>query len=100
MTNTTAGAGRANPGCSTRGTTKRCEAPTHEVDHDAPRIFGTVAYVGCGKPATWLVETSRGTEWHACESHATDALLYGSGEVTDADGERGFLDEERGLVSA
>jgi hypothetical protein len=64
-------------------TTKRCEAPTSEVDDCAPRIFGTVAHVTCGKPAEWFVETDRG-DWHACESCARDALLYTHDTVIDA----------------
>lgn len=68
-------------------TTKRCEAPTSEVDDCAPRIFGTTAYVACGKPAAWTVETDR-HDVDMCERHATDALLYeGARSVTDADGE-------------
>lgn len=68
-------------------TTRRCEAPTSEIDHDAPSIFGTTAYVQCGKPAAWFVETDR-HDLDMCERHATDALLYeGARSVTDADGE-------------
>lgn len=81
--------------------TKRCEASTSEVDHDAPRVFGTVAYVACGKPVAWFVETERGREYHACEQHAWDALLYNGSDVSDLDGNEATLCEEQGLrVSA
>lgn len=80
-------------------TTKRCEAPTNEIDHDARPIFGTVAYLACGKPAAWLVEGRRG-EWHACESCATDALLYGKGPVSDENGDSVVLNDDQEIVVA
>lgn len=64
--------------------TKRCQMPTSEVDHDAPRIFGTTAYVACAEPAAWVVGYD---EVPACERCAREALLYGGHEVADADGE-------------
>lgn len=70
-------------------TTKRCEAPTSEVDDCAPRIFGTVAYVTCGKAAAWSVETDRGDEYDACEHHAWEALSFNEARrVEDANGEQ------------
>lgn len=79
-------------------TTKRCEAPTSEVDDCAPRIFGTIATVPCGKPAAWFVETDRGDEYDACESCAIDALLYQEPKrVADSDGNDAELDEEQCL---
>lgn len=75
----------------------KCEALTNEVDHDAPRIFGTTAYVACGKPAAWSVETDRGDEYGACEHHAWEALLFKGETVTDRDGNEAVLDEEQGM---
>lgn len=73
-----------------------CQAPTNEIDHDAPRIFGTVAYVTCGKPMAWLVDI-KDDEVAMCERHATDALLYGGARwAVDRDGNEATCDEETG----
>ncbi len=77
----------------------KCSGWSREIDHDAPAIFGTTALVPCGKPAAWLVEADRG-DWHACESCATDALMYRHDTVSDRNGDRVVLGADGGMVSA
>lgn len=73
-----------------------CQAATKEIDDDAPRIFGTTAYVPCGKPAAWTVDTGK-REYDACEDCVRDALLYeGARWVTDRDGNDVSVDEDYG----
>jgi hypothetical protein len=80
-------------------TTKCCSGQTREVDHEAPAIFGTTALVPCGKPAEWLVEAANG-DWYACESCATDALMFRHDPVSDRNGDRVALDADGEMVAA
>lgn len=63
----------------------RCTASTGEVDHEAPRVFGSVAYAACRKPAAWFIDGD--LDLPLCEHHAVEALLYEGRQVDDANGE-------------
>lgn len=56
-----------------RRTVPRCQRNLAGREEDSGRYM---AYVPCGKPATWTVDPD-GDEWHACERHADEALMDG-----------------------